>query len=462
MKNKSLVLLVVVLAISAFVLVPAYAQGSWTTGIDVQNLTSTSGSVVVEFFQSDGTSAGTLSNSISGFGGLNFYLPNEASLASGEYSAVVSSDVQVAAATSLQNYDLGGADIYLGTDAPVNFLTFPLVYRNHTSGNWNSSLIVQNTSASAQTVTLNLYTAGESAPDVTKTQSIPGNASFTFDISDTEYAAFGPFGSATVEAVDPLAGVAMSIRNPGTGTTSVIETSYRAFGDSQKGLNVVTPLVYKNFNAWTTGINVVNTGTTETTVTVTYKNANPSITGGPWTDSITLAGNEMGVFYTPANATGLPNGFYGSAELSSDTNDIFVVVASQRNRTTGQEGVAYEGSLNDGAITSCVSLPVTHNRTSWKTGINILNLGLADATVEINYISSAAGIPDAVKTYTVPAGKPYTVYMPTDAATALGFYGGADVKSTNGQPLLVNVANSRADRGVASNFVGINYTCPAP
>jgi hypothetical protein len=50
--------------------------------------------------------------------------------------------------------------------------------------------------------------------------------------------------------------------------------------------------------------------------------------------------------------------------------------------------------------------------------------------------------------------------MPTESTTAVGFYGAADVKSTNEQPLLINVANSRADKGVGSNYVGINYICP--
>ncbi len=458
MKRKSLVVLVAVLAISVFALIPAFAQGTWTTGIDVQNLSGTAGTVTVEFFDNNGDSAGTLPSPITSFGGVNFYLPAESAPANpGAYSAVISSDVPVAAATSLQNYDLGGADMYLGTDVPASFLTFPLVYRGHTSGNWNSELIVQNTSDSVQTVTLKLYSAGESTPDVEETQDIPSQASFTFDISDSAYAAFGPFGLATVEAADPLAGVAMSIRNPNTGNTDVIESSYRAFSNGQKGAAIVAPLVYKNFNSWTSGVNIANTENTQTTVTAVYKNANTG--GGVFTDTLILEPNAMGVFYTPSSSN-LPDDFYGSVELTSSDTDIFVVVASQRNRSSGQEGVAYEGSLNDGSTTACVSLPVAHNRTSWKTGINILNLGDQPSTITVNYVSSAAGIPDATANYTVAANQPATIYMPTDAETGVGFYGAVDVKSTNGQPLLINVANSRKDKGVASNFVGVNYTCP--
>ncbi|MBE2220668.1 MAG: hypothetical protein IAF02_03960 [Anaerolineae bacterium] len=470
MKRKVIFLFVLILILSLLVLSPISAQGTWTTGIDVQNTANSAGTVSIIFYDSAGNNAGSVSDSITAYGSLSVYVPSipNNELAPGDYAAVVSADVPVAATTSLQNYDLGGADMYLGTAAPENILTFPLVYRNHTSGKWNSQLIVQNTSdVNPLSVTLKLYTTGSSTPNETDTVSIPAKASYNFNISDAKYDQFGPFGSATVEASAPLAGVAMSIRNPGTGAKNVIETSYRAFGSAQQGKEIVLPLVYKNYNTWTSGINIVNTGSVSTTVTVEYTNANPNLPNigsnpGPWQDEIEIPANAMGSFYTPSNATGLPDGFYGSASIVSDDQDILVVVASQRYPTSGAQGVAYEGSLDDASITACVSAPVVHNRTSWKTGINILNMGAQTATVKIDYISSAAGISNATQTISIGAGQPASIYMPSDATTALGFYGAADLKSTNGQPLLVNIANTRADRGVSSNYVGINYTCPSP
>ncbi len=462
-RNKIVSLIALTLIMSLLVLASVSAQGTWTTGIDIQNLSSASGNVIVTFYDSAGNSAGSVSDSISSFGGLNVYVPNipDSTLPAGEYSAIVSSDTPVAATTSLQNYDLGGADIYLGTDVPATDITFPLVYRNHTSGKWNTELVIQNTGDSPQLVNLSLFTSGSSTASATDSATIPAKASHTFDISESKYAAFGPFGSAKVtSSSELLAGIAMAIRNPGTGVANVIETSYRAFGAANQGQDIVAPLVYKNFNGWTSGVNIVNTGNTPTVVDITYKNANPAVTGGPWTDSVSIPANAMGVFFTPSNATGLPNNFYGSAKITSNTNDVLVVVASQRYPVTGAQGVAYEGSLDDGTATACVSAPIVQNRSSWKTGINILNLGTSPATVAISYASSAAGIPDAADTYTIAAGSPATVYMPSDGATLSGFYGAADIKSTNGQPLLVNIANSRADKGVSSNYVGINYTCP--
>lgn len=456
MKRLSFVLLVTIV-VGLFGTGSVLAQGTWNTGIDIQNLTGTAGNVVVEFYNANGTSAGSLNQPIAAWGSLNFYLPNETVPPSGgQYSAVVSSDVMVGATSSQANYDLGGSDIYLGTSQPQNKLNFPLVYRNHTSGRWNTKLVIQNASAAAQTVTLKLYSVGKTAPDVTDTATIQPYASAVFDISLVKYAAFGPYGSAVVEGTAPLAGVADNIRNPNTGKVNVIESSYRAFGDAQAGKEVILPLVYKNYNLWTTGVNLFNAGNLQTTVTITYTGTNIA---GTWVDTIVLAPNAMGVFYTPDNTKGLPNSWYGSATVTSSATDLYVVVASQRYRATGAEGVAYEGSLRSEA-TACVSLPVVHNRTSWKTGINILNLGNTAANVTINYASSSATVPSASQNIVVPANSPLTVYMPSDGTTGLGFYGAADVKSTNGQLLLINAAHSRADQGVGANFVGINYTCP--
>ena len=341
MKRLSFVLLVTIV-VGLFGTGSVLAQGTWNTGIDIQNLTGTAGNVVVEFYNANGTSAGSLNQPIAAWGSLNFYLPNETVPPSGgQYSAVVSSDVMVGATSSQANYDLGGSDIYLGTSQPQNKLNFPLVYRNHTSGRWNTKLVIQNASAAAQPVTLKLYSVGKTAPDVTDTATIQPYASAVFDISLAKYAAFGPYGSAVVEGTAPLAGVADHIRNPNTGKANVIESSYRAFGDAQAGNAVILPLVYKNYNLWTTGVNLFNAGNLQTTVTITYTGTNIA---GTWVDTIVLAPNAMGAFYTPDNTKGLPNSWSRPATSTSSATALYVVVPSQRYCATGSAEVAFEGS----------------------------------------------------------------------------------------------------------------------
>ena len=112
---------------------------------------------------------------------------------------------------------------------------------------------MQNATDTAQSVTLKLYNSGSSSVAKEKTVSVPGNATYSFNLEDAEYAAFGPFGGAVVTGSAPLAGIAFSLTkgrmtNPATNYLDTMNTEYRAFSAAQLGKDVVAPLVYKNYN----------------------------------------------------------------------------------------------------------------------------------------------------------------------------------------------------------------------
>ena len=75
MKYARYIFLLALLLVAVMAFGSASAQGTWTTGIDIQSLTGTNGTVVVEFYDSAGTDSGMLTDTISAFGSLNFYLP---------------------------------------------------------------------------------------------------------------------------------------------------------------------------------------------------------------------------------------------------------------------------------------------------------------------------------------------------------------------------------------------------
>ncbi len=181
-----------------------------------------------------------------------------------------------------------------------------------------------------------------------------------------------------------MAGTAIANRTAAT-TAGKAQLTYRVFTASQQGQEILLPLFYNGFNKFNSGINVVNRGGVATNVSVEYTSSN-GVAGGPWTvAAVTLDPGEMFTFYRPA---GLPDGLFGSAVVNSTAADVAVVVSSARKDNLGNNvGFAYEGAVSS-AASQCVALPVVHNRTSWKTGINILNLGASAATVQINYSSS--------------------------------------------------------------------------
>lgn len=431
------------------------ASAATQTGIDIVNISDQPGNVVVEFYRSDGTSGGQASGSIAAFGSLNFYLPNLNQIQSGQYSARVSSDVPVAATVGLTDGTEQVGDDYLGTNTPDTTLTFPLVYRNY--GSWNSQLVVQNATSSPQTVNIQFFKNGSTTANASDSASINAYSYAIFDLADAAYSGFGnDYGVAVVTGAGNLAGTALAIRDTGQGATLKAELTYRAFGSNQLGQELVAPLFYRNYGGFATGVNVVNRGGTATNVTVEFSSAN-GVAGGPWTFSKTnLQPGEGYTFYTPALA-GLPNNLFGSATISSSATDIAAVVSHSRFAGGAQQAFAYEAPLTS-TSSNCVALPIVHNRTTWKSGLNVINLGAGTASVTVDYASSNPQVGDASKTYSIPAGSPFNIYMPTDAATALNFYGGASFSSN--QPIVVLATSANTAAGIARNYMGVNYACP--
>jgi hypothetical protein len=432
------------------------ASAATNTGIDVVNLSNNAGQVEVTFYTSTGSSPGSVTANISPFGSVNFYLPTLAgiSLSPGQYSAVVSSNVPIAATVGLTDNPNSFGDDYVGTSTPADVLSFPLIYRNHSF--YTSQLIVQNAHSAAQTVNIQFFKQGSATPVANDSKTIQPNSFAIFDMAT--YNAYGNgFGGAVVTGTGPLAGTAIANRDPGTGPAAKSQLTYRAFTTEQQSTQILLPLFYNGFNGFNTGINIINRGNVATQVSVVYTKSN-DVPGGPWNAGPqTLQPGEMYTFYRPA---GLPDGVFGSAVVNSTVSQIAVVASHARVDSSGNNtAFAYEGAPAS-AASDCVALPVVHNRTTWVSGINILNLGSSSSTVQINYASSNPLTPNATKTYTVPANSPLTVYMPTDAATQVGFYGGASLRSTNGQNMLVLATHANSAAGIARNYFGINYSCP--
>jgi hypothetical protein len=454
MKKRILLVIMLVGMLSLFSF--AMASAATNTGVDVVNLSGNDGLVTLTFYDNTGASPGSVAENIGAFGSVNFYIPtlDGVTLDPGQYSAVVSSDVPIAATVGLTDSPDRFGDDYVGTSAPANVLSFPLIYRNHSS--YVSQLIVQNADTSAQTVTIEFYKQGSVTPADTDSAVIQPNSFAIFNMASYDDYGNG-FGGAVVTGTGPLAGTAIANRDPGTGSAAKSQLMYRAFTAEQQSNEILLPLFYNGFNGFNTGINIINRGSESTQVSVVYTSSN-NVSGGPWNAGPqTLQPGEMYTFFRPA---GLPDGVFGSAVVSSTVAEVAVVASHGRVDGNGNNvAFAYEGAPADTA-SACVALPVVHNRTSWKTGINILNLGDSASTVEITYASSNPATPDATKTYNVPANSPLTIYMPTDAATQLGFYGGASLRSTNGQNMLVLASHANSNAGIARNYFGINYTCP--
>ena len=207
----------------------------------------------------------------------------------------------------------------------------PLLFKHYGYANaWDTGLQVQNMGAITTTVTVTYR--GPGGP-YTETAIVgPGQAHTFYQPANADLPDYF-VGSAVITSDQPIVAIVNEVNYvAGSGM------SYSCFSGGTK--NISTPLLFKRYNNWDTGIQVQNIGAGTTTVTVTYYRSNGP--GGPWTDSHTLSAYESYTFYQPANAA-LPDDFVGSAVITSTTQSIVAIVNEVNYTRLGDTSMSYGG-----------------------------------------------------------------------------------------------------------------------
>src|SRR5262249_51043377 len=90
---------------------------------------------------------------------------------------------------------------------------------------------------------------------------------------------------------------------------------------------VLAPFVLRNYQGWSTGLQVQNLGSAPTTATVTYQRGNGS---GTWTESSMIPPGASVVFYQPTHPQ-LPDNFLGTAYVASSDSAPLAVLTNVIN-----------------------------------------------------------------------------------------------------------------------------------
>ena len=447
--------------------------GTWNSGFQIQNIGENTASVTIEYYDEDGTCVLTDTVSIPAGSNVNVYPPGDytdTELAPGKYSVVLISSEPIAAVANSVNIASQVGDSYLGSEAGNQQVYAPLIYRNYSS--YTSIIYAQNATLSSQDITVALYRVGESTPAVSKTYSgVPRYATQEINLGSSDFSGFGStYGSAIISGGSgDIAVVVVSNRQPGSNLAELVHLEYRGISASFAGKHFFAPLVFKNHNGWDSGVNLQNTESLTTTVTITYtasslSSAYPLVKTG----SMQLGPNAGGVFYLPRpdmNGLGenLPDGFFGGVELSSDTADILAIVNGVNYRGSSAVGSSYE-ALNPAVATDSIAGPlIFRGWADTETGINIQNAGNASTDVTLT-ISKAQGAPteggDGPWTFEITdigPGEAATFYLPTLMPSISKLYGSATIASTDNVPIAAVINSPAYARGLSANYVGINY-----
>lgn len=447
----------------------AFPSGTWVSGVTVANLSADTATVMITFYNPDGSVALDFSGgTIAGNKAKTWYLPSAVSgLPSGFLgSAVVLADQPVAATVNTQ-LPSGTNPMRVGTSTGVGEPS-PTMYATQLMKgfyDWNSYCAVQNAGSTAFTVRAEFYNVGGTLAD-TDEVSIPAFASHIFDQSVDGELANGVYSAKFIGDEEHPLGVVCNFYNSGTNASTSQFHSYN--GISQGGTKLFLPRVVKDFYNYQSGLRVQNVGSVDLTVTVTYAfgaktytQTSPSI--GPGQAWGPYLGSEAQLPATMAGVSGA-----GSAEVAINgdlTNKAIIATVNEDNRVSpAGRGVTYEGALASEASLTLIFPQVTSEYYGYSSGIQIAKVAAGPSSCTACY-SAAGAVAAFCDPFTLSDTNPsWSQFAPNASGMIAGLandnYNGSVTVTCTGQPVIgISNLSFRYDRDNRyGNLLGDSFT----
>jgi hypothetical protein len=371
----------------------AVAGLTFTTGIQIVNLESTTATITLNYYDSATgnlvatvPAAGDPAQTIAGNSSKTYY-PLIGVSAGFNGSMVISSDKQIAAISNLITPDYLYGAATTSFNAGSQTFNLPLVMCNNNG--FNTFFNVQNAGSNDAHITIN-YTPGSDGVSGSEPATIKPGAAKTFDQSvgsstvncSTLAGPSGKFiGSATISSD---VNIVASVMQLNTTTSFRVMMGYNGIASGSTIINA--PLIMANNNGFYTGIQIQNTGADPTTVTISYS---PNTAGSftPTNDTCSLAANES---CTRIQNSGQWTGKYiGAATITNSAGQPLVAIVNQVSEGgggVGPFGSSYEGFAPTSATSSVIAPLIMSNNSGFYTGIQVQNVGGSScASVTITY-----------------------------------------------------------------------------
>lgn len=385
MKKISISLLVVLILALALPMSGFASPTGYTAGFQLQNLdTGTDASVTIVFYNQDGTIEAQPTDTILAGEGKT-YFPLSAISDGFDGSVIISSNTVIKAIANVLTDDYGGGASYAGFSGGSTSINLPLIMKDvYSISTWFN---VQNTSDTDTTVDVSY--AGTVCEESLLVKAF---SSSSFEQIGNTCLPSGYVGAATLTSTQDIVATVMQST---VGSNQLL--AYNGF--TSASTNPVMPLVSSNLYFSGTGIQVQNTGSSSTEITLTYT-PSAGYPGNVCTETKTIAIGDSETFGFPqlpaacgASGTGVTDlvngGFIGSAKVTTNTtSQPLVAIVNQVNRNTA-EGAAYNG-VNPSEATANVSLPLIMDRNyNIFTGISIANVGTLTTTVNCTFTGTS-------------------------------------------------------------------------
>lgn len=397
MKNFFRISIAAALLLALFVGIPGAraALQSYNSGFQVQNLEGDAASVTIIFYERDGDVAATVTDTIPGNSSTT-YFPLENLGSDGtdvpenfDGSVVINSNRQIAAITNVLGSDgtdpLAFGASYSGFTSGAPTVSLPLLM--NANFGFNTWFSVQNAGTTPANISVT-YSDGVTA----SANNVAPGAAAKFD-QTTEGHAPGWVGSATVSGN----GVDVVIAALEVGPTTLF--AYNGFGAGS--IEPVMPLVQANNFGYVSGIQIQNSGSAASEVTVSFT---PSTAGTACTETRTIPAGQSVTFglysltsladpnpgsLVSENCPGGSATFVGSASVTGNTAGVPLNVIVNQLNSAANKGAAY-GGFDPGQGTPVVVLPLIMDRNfGYFTGFSLVNVGsstiaAADLSCEVS------------------------------------------------------------------------------
>jgi hypothetical protein len=355
----------------------------WTTGMQFQNVGVSVSDIQLLTYNSAGTEFNCGAKTAEPGGSVNYLMDNACPTpATFNGSGVTLSDEPTRGIVHVNNASVGEAGgIYTAStiDETAATLFFPLVKHNHFGR--TTTLAIQNAGSNPIDLTATFRVLGK--PYVKTYTNIPGRAKVVVTPADAGVpSGNGNVGSLTITATGPVAGASLEHQN----SVAVAENlqAAKAFTPADYDNEVYCPLFRNAHTAakLTTGAQVQNVSGATQTVTLTYT---PRDGGLTVTSSQDVEAGASATFYAPF--IGIPDGSVGSVTVTS--TGYIVAVVNDEGKENGRQRTTTYACFPAKNVTTRVVMPLYKEFWLGNTsGIQIQNVGNADASIEITYIAT--------------------------------------------------------------------------
>ncbi|MDP1547604.1 MAG: hypothetical protein Q8L87_16470 [Anaerolineales bacterium] len=303
---------------------------NYNTNFVVQNATSSTVDVTVEIINTSGLVVATQSaTGVPAFAYVNFEQAGLAGLsANTSYSAKITGTGALAVESNI--YGQGAAVNQLYSYSPFtsgSLIAYTPVIMNNYYGNI-TALTVQNLGAAIANVTVTYGTG------LVQTQDIAPASAYVFYTPSSGLPTGNSLGltSATITSNQNIVALVNEQNSYGRAA------SYTGFASGSTTVSL--PIVMKRYFNYNTSVTCQNVGAAATNMTILYSNA-ATVT------QTSIPANGTAIFYQP-NETGLPDGFNGSATITSSSQPIVCVTNEDQNEgilgtTVHDQLFSYEG-----------------------------------------------------------------------------------------------------------------------